>query len=382
MSSVQSIPSEIILDTNALGTDFSLSGISLEVFFTGVQELGHRVHIPEAGLEELAAKYRTKIQELNELQGWIVREYKRLGGAIPESAFVLFDEEDEVREFLIKFRSRLEELGVPSLPFPDVEARVLSEKALFQKRPFKDRTTGYRDCLVWYSVLRRFSGTQAPLLLVTASRAGFGHEAPSHIDLQSDLLEYKLDPDQFFICNSVDEANHRFILPRLPQVDNVDYFFGENPHNFDLEEWFLTGILAVAEAQGWTKHVAGMAETNGKVSISGIKEIKELTIDDIRRLGKDRYLLYAHSTALLDVKVEYTAQDFFNDPVLPDLLGPGEAPEGTAFFDIESIIAFSMILDEGQLEVRLAEIDAVEGSGYNYVNLTHPYHRLDNQPEE
>ncbi len=372
---------DFILDLNALGEDFTLRGMALEIFFTGTREQGHHILVPETTLDEFAAKYRHKIRDLNTWQDWIHQEYKRIGGRRSNPGAELLPEEEEFQEFHNRQGTWLRSQGVNLIAFPTVDPKIISTKAIHQKLPFKDPSTGYRDCMVWFALLAEQSGTENTTVLVSSSRAGFGHDKPNHIDLQSDLLEYKIDPDSVVVLNSVDEANHRFLIPNFAPVEDVEQFLAGG-QTLDLQNWVKDNILAVAEAQGWARQVAGMAETSAKVTVTGVKELHDLHLDDVRKLDAQRVLLFAHAATLIEANVEYTARDYYSDSVLPEVLRPSDPTEGSVFMEMESIIAFSLILDIQTSKVTKAEIDAVEGNGYNYVHLSHPWHRIDNSRGE
>ncbi len=183
---------------------------------------GSTVFIPEVVRDEIEAKFGKRLDETIEglknaaqsLARLIDGEYK-----IPE-----LDKSQELVEYSKRFRTRLAELRVRTLPYPSIPHADLVKRQVNHLRPFQAKGTGYRDALIWNSLLELVRGAKEDCVLVTGNLADFSasRESPSviHSDLKKDL-----DNMGFKVKVSVSKDLNAFLdehaKPSLKKLDDL-----------------------------------------------------------------------------------------------------------------------------------------------------------------
>lgn len=105
--------------------------------------------------------------------------------------------------------------GVRLLELPEISHRPVVERALARRAPFDTRgRTGYRDVLIWHSVLEVAASGQ--MVILVTKDGGFLHpEHPEQLnpDLADELLELGLAPNRVRPVGSIKEAVCEVIQP-------------------------------------------------------------------------------------------------------------------------------------------------------------------------
>jgi len=88
------------------------------------------------------------------------------------------------------------------LPFPSVTHEVLVKKCLDARRPFrkKDYDRGYRDALIWFSLLEFAQKNSGEVYFISANTSDFGDNDDWHSDFSSDLKLANCE-SRFFLVN-------------------------------------------------------------------------------------------------------------------------------------------------------------------------------------
>lgn len=101
------------------------------------------------------------------------------------------------------------------LAHPAISHRALVDRVLAKRRPFRESEKGYRDVLIWYTVLEE--AEKNDVILLTANTSDFGEKAGESIqlarDLVEDLVEKGLEPTTVELVTST-----RALLERLPSA--------------------------------------------------------------------------------------------------------------------------------------------------------------------
>jgi hypothetical protein len=145
-----------------------------------------RIAVPEAVLIESEASHRRAVQAARERLVAAHEALKDLEGA----------QGRDLRPWRLHYREELEHVVRHArgelLPIPAVGHLRLLEKAAARRRPFDARGEGYREALVWESVLELLERTPEPIILVSETHAAFSRtraEPELAADLVSELGE-------------------------------------------------------------------------------------------------------------------------------------------------------------------------------------------------
>jgi hypothetical protein len=112
--------------------------------------------------------------------------------------------------------TRLSELAAEMPEYEDLPLKCLVERALRQHRPFGDKDKGFRDSVLWETVLQKVAKSDRQTVLIT-NDSGFTKDAELHPDLKADLSAVKLTEDAVLIYDSLEKFLDQYAKP-LPPV--------------------------------------------------------------------------------------------------------------------------------------------------------------------
>lgn len=180
----------IIIDTNIIHLDFKLKNARIVSLCNTADILGHKVYIPEVVIDEVVKQYneiaKDQINSFN-------KALKKLSNL---SISPITQAPIDARNFIGNYRnilvSRIEQLGISIIPYPKTEHKVMVARELWGKKPFKDSTKGYRDALIWDSVMEH-AQKNAPncgIIFLTENSKDFADKDKKglHADLIDDCI--------------------------------------------------------------------------------------------------------------------------------------------------------------------------------------------------
>jgi rRNA maturation endonuclease Nob1 len=95
---------------------------------------------------------------------------------------------------------------------------------LNRRRPFQDSGKGYRDALLWETIVRKVANENDKAFLITHNIKDFcADQEPRalHPHLVEDLLAKRLPADAIAICQSIEQFVDQHLKPLLPTKDDV-----------------------------------------------------------------------------------------------------------------------------------------------------------------
>lgn len=220
----------VVLDSTSLISDFLLRSAPFESLTergaTGVLS----IVVPELVVRETTARFGRHCEEVADLDRRSTALRSRLG--LP-TASATIDVETATSNYEKELRLSLESHGAQIVPIPVVPHEQLVDRAVSRRKPFTESGKGYRDALIWSTVLEL--ARQCPVVLVTNNHKDFA-ESDDRVsivcaDLAQDLAERGLRHDAVLIARDVSAAiEHLFVrherlleeLHRRPTVSSQD----------------------------------------------------------------------------------------------------------------------------------------------------------------
>ena len=214
----------VVIDTTVLGRDGLLVSSETNLLFSYLQRSGGRLYVPEIVAQEALNLVRKKLHEYNRT----LRDLQRL--TQDREQFELADVEAKLSEHQARLKKRFEELGVHILPIPPVSHAELVARALGSRRPFVEGGRGYRDALIWHTLLDFIRGSKERVVFISEnSRDWAGNREGDcfHVDLVADLDEYQVSSDRLILLPTIARFNERFTLGAIahaqPVAEGRDY---------------------------------------------------------------------------------------------------------------------------------------------------------------
>lgn len=189
----------VILDTNIVLQDPLFRQPSTAVFFAAVEALGAQVVLPEVVYREALRKCGDILRGVTDRAASNSKEARRFGVELepPPSEFL----QSGLRQYEEHLQARLSELNIDRAPIPRVEHEVVLERVLARRRPFQKSEAGYRDFLVWQTVLDLTQECRGIVAFISANSRDFADASGAlHTELQDDL---GAGPGKVFLFNSL-----------------------------------------------------------------------------------------------------------------------------------------------------------------------------------
>ncbi len=325
---------KIILDTNVIHKDYTLTGSAILKLSDAAQKLGYEVYIPEIVVDEIFRQYRTELESAYDkytkgaslLSGLGLKEIKLATG---EDYLSKTLEEKKKR-----YEKRLKDLGIELLPYPKTKHEVLVTKELEGKKPFASSKKGYRDSLIWETVMEQLIPVkdlwgETQVLFLSANTLDFADAGKNlHPDLIKEFteqgftenaVELVCDFDKFFTetinaeLEELEKTAQTLLLKRKFNRINLN----EELNTLLYDEYVLKDVLASdMEKEGVRIPVE---YENPTVQDIHLKDVKSVVV---HKLTDGSAIIDCEMEAVADIEFYLFKGDYalFDDYNMPEIL--------------------------------------------------------------
>jgi predicted nucleic acid-binding protein len=234
--------SRIVLDTSVIVPDFRLRSTRLRAVLVSARELRDSVAIPSVVVDEVVNKFR---EEISVATSGLRDAEARLGKLLGQEVSPLECEPAaELEKYRAWLTAKLKSGSIDVLDYPDIDHRDVVNRALTRRKPFtKDGQRGYRDALIWETLLNQLRVHRDELFFVSANTSDFAdpdNKQQLHPDLERDLKELKPPRAQLLLFSSLDDLLARGIGPRNEVVPDLKaQIEAGRLGTLDLHPWLL-----------------------------------------------------------------------------------------------------------------------------------------------
>ncbi len=346
---------KIVIDTNIFCADYRMAGGGFRVFLEGLLRLGATCCVPEIVWDELLHKH---LQQLQDAATKIVQANRTWAQLTGRPLVTQADQANaasanqEYRQFL---EQRFREEGITLLPYPEISHRTLATRAVMRKKPFSESGSGYRDSLIWASVLA-ILGTKEDAVFITNNSKDFGECPNLHPDLAADLQTgMKIE-----IYNKLEQFNAARIVPQLEQLESVRQQLQENRFaGFSLAGWIDRDLRDILNDYELAWDFAGVEQGHGSTWFSALRPPRNTVVDDVRRLPSGDLLVSAHIDVTLEVTVSADREDWMRFEDIRRIVDQEVLGFSDTFWDIDTTIAFSLTINHRTFIVESCDIDQI-----------------------
>lgn len=347
----------VVVDTSALYGDFYLKGLQALNLIDNIKKLGGELIIPEIVVDEAERKFTQLLRDSTRELKKSVKVYRQLTGLdihIPEVS-------ESPKERTL--RQRLLEVSDHIAPYPQFSHQQVVKRLLAGYRPFSiNGDKGYRDFLIWLSVLQIAAESAHTIIFITSNSSDFCAKKNNqlHEDLIADLQERNIPSAQVVITQSFSSANREYLEKNL----NI----------------FTVGLNEV-ERKDFVSHVQILLKGNllydvtefipkgiwNNISIAEFEQPPDISVEAITSIGAGTNQITASfkGIALVDISVSVMEEidTFLEYLKLTDIqiIEPQEEEDKFVL-----IYGYTQVL--GTLIARLSNDKSIEG--VTVVNLT------------
>ncbi|MEN6372888.1 MAG: PIN domain-containing protein [Armatimonadota bacterium] len=365
----------MVLDSNVLISDFRLQGRSINDLWDASQTLGYTVYIPQVVIDEVVGKYEEFLQENVAQLRKSLAAIRRLTGNdlldAPSIAQVL-PSPSEYRHWLLdEIHSRLWKV----VPYPNVSHEELVSRIINKRKPFYRGERGYRDALVWATVVELAQQSKSTILLVTANVSDFGEsssngETTLHNQLCEDLAMLGIEASQVKLFTGLGVLVEACVTPELSQLEAVQTKLssGEYP-DLDLEREISSCIYNVLEGTKLLGDKLGlMGDWDDEVVITGIySDPYDYCVQEVKRLATGEFLVF------ITVSIECEIEHYMDEADLrhvPEDEWPGRIRRSSFFPSVyvsylskELWVGLEVTLDKGCQCLQALELEFISYNG-------------------
>lgn len=179
----------VVLDSTVFWDDPNVKSAAWPLLREFTLRTDSTVFVPEVVIDEVEANFGKRLNET-------VQEVRNAAHSVARLIDALYEvsepqRAEELLRYSKRLRCRLEELSIQTLGYPSIAHADLVKRQVNQQRPFQAKGTGYRDALIWHSLLELLDGYKEKCVLVTRNSTDFSASKDSptviHSDLQTDL---------------------------------------------------------------------------------------------------------------------------------------------------------------------------------------------------
>lgn len=206
-----------VIDTSELHDQKRLEGNLLRLFLLAKNLTKHRVCIPAVVL----AEYQRHSREAMEKSAAVIeKELKVLARYWDKLDTKLPPIDSEFQKWRTWIDERLRVAGIEVIPYPTTTHQSLADRDLARRKPFKPSGEGYRDALIWESVLDLAARSTDDIVFITSNGSDFAEGEHVHPDLTADLLTRKLE-NRVHLSLGLKSALEQHLNPLLPPTDQT-----------------------------------------------------------------------------------------------------------------------------------------------------------------
>ena len=202
----------IVVDANIIIAEGFGNNHRFQTLLSTLEVSGYNLYVPSLVVEEVVAKFGRVFDE--GVQGIRILS-RRLRIDLPASVYAL-DRESESSQFRSKLLAQFNAPNCTILDYPETPHEELVRRATAREKPFDENGTGYRDALIWESVLDLAGNVDSEVILLSNDDDFHSSGGGLHNDLIRQIEERGLSRDRVILFRALD-AFFTYIRTSLPE---------------------------------------------------------------------------------------------------------------------------------------------------------------------
>lgn len=204
----------IVLDSTVLVGDYWLRSPSFQLLRVYLKNNKAILAVPKVVIEETCNKFDEQSKKAKtELQ----RAFSNLRRFLLEAPKYPDKEiEEATLDYKPYLEATLDEMKAQVMGYGEIPHSEIVQRDLRRRLPFQPSGKGYRDALIWETLLRKCLNKDGITVFITENTKDFyGPENQLHKDLEKELLEKGFKKGSVQVLRSVDEFTRQYVVPDL-----------------------------------------------------------------------------------------------------------------------------------------------------------------------
>jgi len=220
-----------------------------------------------------------------------VRQLARVLNEDLSSPIEKLDPSVEQARFLTELRQRLNESGAITLGYPTTSHKDLVNRATNRTRPFDSQGSGYRDSLIWESVVALAINADSKVILISEDKCFSNRKGELHSDLVAELQAQGLPSEKVALMKSLDKLVDAHVRPQLKPIIWDDPMKTLAQFGFDPEEAMLLALQDEYSRVEWDPYSFGLSAEYESITLSMAEGITDLSVREVNELPGNDYLV-------------------------------------------------------------------------------------------
>ena len=280
-----------VLDANTVIAEQFGASAHLSALLSASSAVGYKVYLPKTALEEIAAKYDRDVGHCAQEASKNLSSLSRLLGRPLYSPVGEFDSKEATKSFQDRLLTQLKAAESVILDYPSTPHDILVKRATLRKRPFDENGSGYRDALIWETVLELATQVEEPIVLVSKDKDFQDAAGKLHGDLIKDLESLKLPTDKVTLATNVADLVDQHVRPYLGIVPWESPLQVLAQSGVNLEDSIVLMLQDACSGKKWDHQELGIPWEYESPTLDVIESISGLTVVDIRQLPSSQILV-------------------------------------------------------------------------------------------
>lgn len=233
----------IVLDTNIIYQDFWFRSPQIRTLIHNTLALNLKFYIPEIVFDETISCFKKAlVKKTNEFNVYRNKLERCVNTDIEIVEFDIDAIMLSYQNFLKTKFSGLHQI----VPYPENAHKEISHRAISRIKPFSELTkrkkvAGYRDTLIWMTILEIAKNNHDGIVFITNNTSDFYENSELHNDLKTDLKQIGKSEGFVTIYQTVGEFFNTEIKNDLQKIEELEKKFKSNEiegldHDFILEK--------------------------------------------------------------------------------------------------------------------------------------------------
>ncbi|MCG3206074.1 MAG: hypothetical protein KCHDKBKB_02800 [Elusimicrobia bacterium] len=244
--------------------------------------------MPQIVFDEIANKFRETLTENQEKISSKIHQLHQLIDIdlpLPLSSEKIQVESEKYKKWL---EDHLRDNDAEILPYPQNQHKEMVDRALRRKRPYKPNGAGYRDDLIWLTVVSDLIARKTKTAFVSNNIRDYANENGQalHPDLETDLTSKDISPSDVVFYPSLDALVEQYIRPRLKNLKTLAMQINSGQFaSFNLMSWLeenLDEVLKEHECSGFDSEFDEVTfECIDSITSAEVTSVDEMSEDEV-----------------------------------------------------------------------------------------------------
>lgn len=217
-AAAEPMPEFIVLDSNVFIGDYWLRSSSFVLLREYLKKTSATLVVPQIVLEEVINHHREALDkvktEIREVRRTLSRLLRSARGPSSELAEIIKTNKDDPYDKFLE--NEFEKMGTQVPDYKDIPHKDIVARDLRRVRPFQQSGKGYRDALLWETVLRNCIKKDVATVFVTQNTADFCDAKNClHEHLKADIQKIGADETDFTLFKDLVQFTDSMVVPLL-----------------------------------------------------------------------------------------------------------------------------------------------------------------------